>query len=112
MKILNETKKTVLATDAKVAKGFFDQIFGLLRESNPKTLIFNTRFGIHTLFLKIPIDVVILNNQKQVVKLKNALPPNSFFFWNPIYKTVIELPNTTIVQSQTTLNDILQIKCP
>lgn len=96
MIIKNLTKKIIISKDAKFAASFLDRLFGLLIKSNPRSLIFKTRFGIHTFFLKEPIDVVILDKNYKVVKLKVNLKPNRLFFWNPKYFWVIELPKGRI----------------
>lgn len=64
--------------------------------SQPQATLFYTRFGIHTFGMNYPIDVVILDNKAIVQKIKENLQPNRFFFWNPLYKTVLELPEDTV----------------
>lgn len=109
MIIKNLTKKTLLTDNAKICTSFLDTFLGLLNKNNPNTLIFNTRFGIHTLFLKSSIDVLILDTHNKVVKLKTNLSPNRFFIWNPKYFKVIELPSGTIKKTKTKLKDQLII---
>lgn len=109
VKILNQTRNTLLSGDAKLATSFLDRLFGLLNKSNPRALIFKTQFGIHTFFLKEAIDVVVLDNKNQVKKIKKCLKPNRLFFWNPKYETVIELPKGTLKKSKTSLDDKLKI---
>ncbi|MBI2033019.1 MAG: DUF192 domain-containing protein [Candidatus Levybacteria bacterium] len=72
------------------------KIVGLIGADSPKPLWFNTRFGIHTFFLRFPIDVVILDDNLHVVCYKEKLLPNRFFFWSTRYKHVLELPANTI----------------
>lgn len=69
---------------------------GLLGKTEPESVFFTTRFGIHTFGMKFPIDVVILNKQNQVVTIKENLQPKRIFLWNPKYNNVVELPNGTI----------------
>jgi len=109
MKTINVTKKTILAEDVKLVKTFIDRLTGLLNPKNPRALIFKTRFGIHTFFLKEPIDVLVLNNQNQVIKIKPSLKPNHFFFWNPKYNTIIELPNNSVSRSKTQIKDQIEL---
>lgn len=87
---IQKTRK-IICRDLKLAESFKDRFFGLLIKSNPANLLFKTRFGIHTFFLKEPIDVLILNKEFKIVKAKQALKPNRFFFWSPKYSYVIEL---------------------
>lgn len=109
MILINIGNSNVISNDLKVARSFLDLSLGLLRKSNPRSLLFNTRFGIHTFFLKDEIDIIVLDQKNRVVKLKSDLKPNRLFFWNPKYFLVIELPKNTIKTSQTKLNDILSL---
>ena len=62
----------------------------------PYPLLFHTRFGIHTFGMLYPIDVIIFNDRNEIVSLRANLLPNRFFFWNPRFNTVVELPAGTI----------------
>ncbi len=107
MSIKNITKKTILSKEYKLVTSLEDNLLGLLKKSNPRTLIFNTRFGIHTFFLKEAIDVIVLNRNIKVVKLKQNLDPNNIFIWKPVYNLIIELPAGTVKKSHTVLGDKL-----
>lgn len=56
-------------------------------------VFFTTRFGIHTYFMKNPIDVVVMDNDFIVKSIKEKLEPNKIYFWNPLFKNIIELPS-------------------
>jgi len=73
-----------------------EKTIGLIGREKIAPVIFETRFGIHTFFLRVPIDVLILDSQKSVVVLKESLSPNHIFLWSPRYKTILELPAGTI----------------
>lgn len=109
MIIVNLTKQTTLTFHAKQAKSFWDQLLGLHRKSNPRSLLFRTRFGIHTFFLHDPIDVIVLDSKNRVIKIKENMSPNRVFFWNPRYTIVIELPKGTIRKSKTLLFDTASV---
>lgn len=106
MKIINLSKKIIIAENIKEAETLSDKILGLLKKTNPRSLIFKTRFGIHTFFLKESIDVIILDKDLKVVKLK-SLEPNKLFFWNPKYNLVLELPKGTVQETFTKIGDTL-----
>jgi len=76
----------------KTLRSFNERIVGLIGERNPYPVYFTTRGAIHTFGMRSAIDVVILDKNKKVVKLKKNLKPNRLFFWNPKYKGVLELP--------------------
>ena len=86
-----------------------DRTLGLLQYDKPIALIFHTRFGIHTFGLKYPIDVIILNKDGKVVKIRENLQPNRIFLWNPRYAKVIELPEETIRRLKTKVGDQLSL---
>ena len=105
MKLLNVSRKTRLSDDCKIAFTLTDRALGLLNPGNPRSLIFYTRWGIHTLFLKQPIDVLVLSDNWEVVKMVMDLKPYSFFFYAPTHKIVIELPRGAIEKSKTHIGD-------
>lgn len=109
MLLVNESKNLILSTDLKEAKTFFDRFFGMLNKSNPRFMFFRTRFGIHTFFLSKPIDVLVLNNKLEVVKIMEKLKPYKLFFWNPIFDLIIELPGDTIRKTNLKVGDKLKI---
>lgn len=75
---------------------------GLLGTKRPQTVWFRTRWGIHTFGMRYPIDVVILDEERNVQALKEQLIPQRFFFWNPRYNLVIEAPVGTIQEKKIT----------
>ena len=107
MKIINHTRNIILAENVIVPKTLLDQSLGLLKHKTPVAMLLKTRFGIHTLDMHYPIDVVILDKQNRVVKLKENLKPNRTFLWNFKYETVLELPFGTIKKTKTEIGDIL-----
>lgn len=109
MKLVNLTKKTTLSYDLKEASSFIDRSLGLLRSSNPRSLLFRTRFGVHTFGLTEQVDIVVLDNNMRVAKLLKGLKPNRLFFWNPLFDTVIETTEGTIKRSKTEIGDSLKL---
>ncbi|HSX18929.1 MAG TPA: hypothetical protein VLE91_02210 [Candidatus Saccharimonadales bacterium] len=109
MKLTNLTRKTILATDLKEAVSPTDKFLGLLKKSNPRSLFFTTRFGIHTLLLGTLIDVIVMDNKNRVVK-QQTVKPNQLFIYNPKYSKVIELPRGVIKKSKTQIGDKLSVK--
>src|SRR5260221_12705018 len=79
-----------------VAKTFWEKSKGLLGTNAAYPLLLKTRWGIHSVGMKYPIDVVVLDNTNKIVKLKQHLLPNCIFFWNPTYDRILELPPGSI----------------
>ena len=92
----------------KVASSATDKFLGLLKKRNPRSLLFYTRFGIHTLFMKNPIDVIVLDKDMAVEKA-TTVNPNSFLIYNPKYGCVLELPVGVIKKTNTKIGDKLTI---
>lgn len=109
MILKNQTTGQIICKDLKICESFIDRMFGLLIKHNPRNLFFKTRFGIHTFFLKEPIDVLILDSRMRVVKLKPNLEANRLFFWNPKYFQICELSVGTINKFTIKLGQILEI---
>lgn len=110
MTIKNLTKKTTISKNAIYAKSLLDKSLGLLKYKTPQTLILETRWGLHTFFMKYPIDILILDKENFVVRIKENLNPNNFYFWNPKYFLILELPSKTIKKSKTGLKHKISIQ--
>lgn len=94
---------------AHVAKDFFENLFGLLVLPSSSVLLLKTRWGIHTIGLKRPIDVLILDDMFTVVKRKERLLPNRVYFWPPKYSLVLELPDGYIQKHSVQKGDKVDI---
>lgn len=105
--IRNLSKNTVLCKEFEVKTGF-SKIKGLMGEPKPKAIIFKTRLGLHTFFLKYSIDIIVLDKKSRVVFIKSQVKIGSFVFWNPNFDTVIEVPNGTIDKSKTKMGDKIE----
>jgi hypothetical protein len=101
--IRNATRNTILAKQYALERGL-GKLKGLLRRNEAEPLVFETRLGIHTFFLKFPIDLLILDNKGRV-KLAKTVRQNRIAVWNPIFKTVVELPAGTLLTTGTKLGD-------
>jgi len=108
MILRNLTNKKTICKNLKACNTFLDRSLGLLLKSNPRNLLFKTRFGIHTFFLKKTIDVVVLDEKRRVINLKNQLAPNRLFFWNPRHQVLIELEAGSIKKSKVRVGDTLK----
>lgn len=105
MEIRNITKKTILSKNSEFQNSF-RKMQGMLANS-AACIVFKTRFGIHTFFMKKYIDVLILDDSKKVVALKKNLAPWNIYLWNPKHDTVIELDSGAIAKSKTEIGDII-----
>lgn len=69
---------------------FFSSILGLMFGFFKPPVYFKSRCGLHTFFVPYPIDIVILDNNFGIVKVKTNLKQNRFYFWNPKYFHILE----------------------
>lgn len=104
---INKTKNTLVLKNFSTLKGV-KKLVGLMGKEKSEIVIFKTRFGIHTFFLKFPIDLVIVSKNKKVVFIKKSLKPNRIVFWDFRYNTVIELPEGFIEKSGINIGSILK----
>lgn len=72
-------------------------------------MFFETHFGIHTFFLKKPIDILVLDKDFVVKKKKRALEPWRMFFYPPKYRYVLELPVGYINAKKIKLDDRINL---
>lgn len=91
LSITIEKMKTIRIS-AHTARSFSENLFGLLVFPVSSALFLRTRWGIHTFWMKKPIDVLILDTKGKVVDMREHMRPFRVYFWNPIYSRVVELP--------------------
>jgi uncharacterized protein len=110
IRIENETKGTRLGDNIKIADSSLRRIVGLLGtphlEPHSGLLIFPTQ-GVHTFFMKYPIDIVFINRRRQVIGTRAGLRP---FRLSPIMwsaESVLELPEGVIEETRTEVGDQL-----
>ncbi|MCJ8329386.1 MAG: DUF192 domain-containing protein [Lentisphaeria bacterium] len=108
--IKNISKDTILAKEAWEAKRIFSRMRGMLARNFTEfdAIIFDNNSSIHMLFMHMPLDIIFLDKDDQVLALKVALKP-----WRMASKSgskkVVELPAGTITSSKTDIGDRLEI---
>lgn len=113
MQIINKTNNAVIAQEAEFANTPLKRLKGLLgRKALPKghALIIKPCNSIHTFFMRFSIDVLFVDTNNKIVKIKPCLKPFRLtgIYYNAAY--VIELPAGTISSISTTQNDTLFFK--
>ncbi len=107
--IRNLTSGKIVSERARKAVSLIDKTLGMILEKNSGGLIFDTRFGIHTFFMKNSIDIIVCDYNNNVVKLREKLCPSNIFMWNPKFNILIEVPENSIRDSKTKVGDRLKI---
>jgi uncharacterized membrane protein (UPF0127 family) len=113
MKIINQTRNTVLADKARIADSFLSRLVGLLNCSGLRqgeALVLAPSNSIHSFFMRFTFDAIFLNRDQKVVALIPGFKPFriSRVYFNAI--TTIELPSGTIHASKTQFKDEIKIQ--
>jgi uncharacterized membrane protein (UPF0127 family) len=110
MRVLNVTRQTYLATRMEVANSGPKRNKGLLgRESLApgEGLWIVPCEAVHTFAMRFSIDLVYLDRNRRIKKLRNAVPPWRLSGCLTAH-SIIELPPGTISESQTQRGDTLE----
>ena len=112
MQIINETKRTVLASEARTANTHLRRFVGLIgrRRLMPgHGLVIEPCRSVHTFFMRFPIDVVYVDRTFTVMKVVPSLAPYRMSGTLGPAHAVIELPKGTAAQSGTEVGDVLAL---
>jgi len=113
MKIIDKTRNTVLAEDAKVAVSIVSRIKGLLgrkKLGSGEALIIKRCNAVHTFFMRFAIDILFLDKDNRLVKIIPSFKP---FRLTAVYLkavTTIELPAGASQAASVEEGDIIQFE--
>ena len=112
MRLINQTKNTVLAEDVFIADTPFKRIKGLLGRkifSPGQAIILEPCNSVHTFFMRFPIDVVFVDTENKIIRAISSLKPSRItaVYWKS--KFVVELPAGTLQNTSTVVGDSLEI---
>ncbi len=110
LRVTNVTKGVLLAERAVRAESFVERFVGLMgRRDLPMGagLLLEPCNSIHTFFMRIPIDVLFLSKELEILKLIPAMVPwrTSSILWKA--RSVLELPAGVIHASGTAVGERL-----
>ncbi|HNV23315.1 MAG TPA: DUF192 domain-containing protein [Candidatus Omnitrophota bacterium] len=112
MTIINQTQKTIIAQNVKIAQTLSSRIIGLLNRfslDENEALVITQCQSIHMFFMKFAIDAIFVDKNNVVVGLVENIKP---FQLSPIFfkaNYVIEAPVQTILRTKTCLGDRIEI---
>jgi uncharacterized membrane protein (UPF0127 family) len=112
MRVFNRNSGKELAWNLTVAETFFPRLRGLLGRQAlalGEGLLIRPCKGVHTAFMKFPIDVLFLDQENRVIETINDLQPHRLTKVRRSAACVIELPAGTIRASSTAFGDIIAI---
>ncbi len=110
--VISKEEKTMIASQGRVASGFFCRLLGLMFRKKMKkeeALIFYRASSIHTFFMRFSIDIIFLDRQMKVKRLVYNLKPWRAVFCRGAY-VAIELPAGKIDQSNVSLGSKIWIQ--
>jgi len=112
MVLVNATKKTNVCDRCHFANSVLKRMVGLLNRkalAPGEGLLLDRCYGIHTWFMRFPIDVLFLDKELRVMRAVTALP--SFRFCvvkHAVY--VLELPVSAFQATRTEAGDQIQMR--
>ncbi|MFY9585695.1 MAG: DUF192 domain-containing protein [Candidatus Acidiferrales bacterium] len=112
--VYNQTRDTFVATEVTVADTYLRRLVGLLgktkRWARPgRGLWIIPSHGIHTVGMLFPIDLIFLDQTKQVVHIEEHVRPFSISNISMRANSVLELPTHTVFRTGTCIGDRFEI---
>ena len=110
VKIVNETRGSVLAEEALLATGFWTRLRGLLGRPEPEDgggLVLDPCKSVHMWGMRYSLDVLFSDPQDCVVALEEGLAPWQVSRHIKSARRAIELPVGTIQKTETKIGDKL-----
>jgi len=83
--VVNERTGRTVLTAVRQAEGVWGSFMGLMLKkgmSNGHGLMFRKPRGIHTQFMRFPIDLIYVDQENRVTKVREAMLPWRFDFTN------------------------------
>lgn len=110
-RVMNLTRNTLLGTDVRVANTFgarFKGLMGVRSLPMGEGLHIVPCTSVHTLFMKIAIDVLFLDEKLQVIDISHGLRPWGMSRMYFSARSVLELPSGVAAGSKTEAGDRLE----
>jgi len=112
MVLVNVTRKTILSDRCHFANTVLKRMVGLLNRrkfAKGEGLLLDRCYGVHTIGMRFPIDVLFLDKDLRVIRAVKALPPyRTSIVKKAVY--VLELPVGALESSHTEEGDQIQIR--
>jgi uncharacterized membrane protein (UPF0127 family) len=112
LSVRNLTRGTVVVSNGGVADNYWTRFKGLMGVralDEGSGLLLKNETAIHTFGMRIPIDVIYLDERSKALRLTPAMPPSRL---GPLVRgtrNVLELPAGTLARTKTQQGDQLEI---
>jgi hypothetical protein len=112
--VYNLTRETFLATEARVADGYFSRLIGLLGKTRRwaragRGLWIVPSHGVHTIGMLFSLDLIFLDRGRRVVHIEEYVRPFRISKVSLKTASVLELPPHTIFRTGTQVGDELEV---
>lgn len=110
-RVVNERTDTTVATTIRAAEGVWGSFVGLMFKKELGAghgLLFRPARGIHSHFMRFPIDLVYLDTSNRVTKIREAMQPWRFDFTSAA--GVIEMTAGTARAMGIQVGDVLRFE--
>jgi hypothetical protein len=112
MILINATRNSVVSDRCRFANSVLKRMIGFLNRkilAQGEGLLLDRCYGIHTIGMRFPIDVLFLDKELRVIRVVSALPPfRTCVVKKAVY--VLELPVGVIQSSRTEPGDQIQVR--
>lgn len=112
VRVENVSRNSTLISSGRMANNSWTRLRGLIGVRDlpeGQGIVIEPCHGVHCMFMSIPIDVIYVNKQHQVVALDKAMKPWSI---GKIYRNshyVVEVPVGAIARTGTEVGDQLRL---
>ena len=108
MRVTNASRGTVRAERAEPALDAWSRLVGLLGRGGLEPgggMVLEPCDSVHTLFMRFPIDVMVLSAEGEVLRVAPDMGPWRMFWPVRLGRAVVELPAGTIARTGTACGD-------
>jgi len=112
-RIVNVSKGTTVAGQARKAESFWARLVGLMGRSGLEEgegLLLSPCSSVQTLFMRFPIDVIFMDRDARVVKVAPALRPFRLALGGRGARDALEVTAGTAARSDTAVGDRLAVE--
>jgi len=115
VRVWNETKKVLVCSRCRVAKTWWQRLIGLMGrkslERDEGLLLTHAFGGVHTCFMRFPIDVAYLNREGFVVAVRHDMRPwRVWLVSGGDAEMALELPSGRLAETGTEIGDLLKFE--
>ena len=113
-RVINITKKLVIAEYAWIADTFYLRARGLIGRPplrQTEAMIIKPCSAVHSLGMTYPIDVAYVNGDGEICHMLKPLQPNRLGPFVRGARFVIELPAGSLERLGVSIGDVLEVRC-